>query len=137
VKPKRHTRLCRYCRLPVSPTLLPSKDHVIPRWVLRAYPERFDVHRNNVTACRPCNSAKGSVPAAIFVRVRLDPVALGVENRRWDRICQQVRDGAKEEHRELVYAEYGRPIPEHFVPGTRAIEVRPGNRVAHGRLFQD
>lgn len=129
--PPVHAKRCRYCREPVGPSRPATWDHFVPRWVLRAYPARFTNHAkgaNKVTACRPCNLLKGLVPAAEFVAVRLFPEKQRESYLRWARICLAVNQGQVEEHRELIYAEFSRPLPEHFPIGDRAVILAPAER---------
>ena len=129
-----HARRCRYCREPVGPLRPATVDHYVPKWVLRAYRDKFAKPRNRfggkwVTACRPCNFQKGLMPAAAFVRARLNPVALKLEYERWSRICVLVGQGQVEEHRALIYAEFSRPLPEHFPIGDKPVILAPSSHV--------
>lgn len=135
-----HAKRCRYCRVPLLPGVKPTMDHVVPKWVLRYYSERFKRNTryrsaNLVTACITCNNGKGPMPAAIFVKVRLHPVALERERVRWGIVAAQVRRGDRWTHQDLVYAEFGRPIPPHFATGQKRIEIRAGAEASHPGIF--
>lgn len=132
-----YARHCRYCRgdfatLKSGPTI----DHVIPKWVMRLFthkpfakPRRGFHARNQVTACHACNRRKGSMPVVAFLAIRLEkPAVVKAERTRWDRIAAELKQTQRQDLSahplaEMVIAEFLKPIPEHFVTGTRAIGV--------------
>lgn len=80
---------CYWCGAPYAET----KDHLIPSWALRTFPELKDhQERNLVRACIRCNSAKGPMPAAVFAEVRLDVRALKTAQRHWNLLRLQIHE---------------------------------------------
>jgi 5-methylcytosine-specific restriction endonuclease McrA len=73
--------LCTYCgrafQWSRSSSLRPTVDHIVPTW-----DGGRNCTENRCACCYACNQAKGAMDAATFRRVRLDPVALKVEQRR-------------------------------------------------------
>lgn len=124
-------------------------DHVIPKWVRRLVGNEITMtarHKpNRVTACLPCNGAKGLMPVAVFLRWRLDPVGLKAQVDYWSRVASRMSSksvhyepATRSTHhplRDEVIAAYSIPIPEHFVTGTKAIEIRQGEPAAHRGMF--
>lgn len=78
---------CRYCGGTYRSDKM-TKDHLIPKWVLRVYPEFRDGQHNSVKACLGCNGKKGPIPAAEFIRVRRDNSLLRMSTIRWMGIAQ-------------------------------------------------
>lgn len=119
-------KLCRYCRKELKGG--GTVDHVVPKWVMRlGYWRKFAGghpnlwhQRNRVSACHPCNRRKGSMPAAIFVRVRLEGAAVIKPTRSyWDHIAATmalVSKSAALEHplAEGIITAFSEPIPLHF-----------------------
>ena len=137
-----HAKRCRYCRVPLRLGVASTVDHVVPKWVLRYYSERFkrnarDRLANLVTACLACNHGKGAMPAPLFVEIRLDQPRLEFERNRWSWIAAEVRRGGRRAYLDLVYAEFGRPIPPHFPVGDKKIEIRDGEKVSRTGMFLD
>lgn len=131
-------RYCRYCRKELvarSGTI----DHVIPRWAIRAFP--FDLVRgdyvrfmngNKVTACWSCNRRKGSMPAAQYVLLVLQPGRVVKKAlAHWDQLAAEFSKLDCESARlhpraPLVVEAFRRPIPPHFA--TRPVEIAPTGR---------
>lgn len=138
-----YAKHCRYCRRELTTEKGATIDHVIPRWVMRLFthkpfakPRKGFHQRNRVTACHGCNRRKGSMPVTIFLSLRLDNTGLLKKERsRWDRISNELQKFARDslggrlaipDHplAPMVLAEFLKPIPEHFVTGTRPISVK-------------
>jgi len=124
---------CRYCRRDLTVSRGPTRDHVIPKAVTRwASALALDIKPGNqVACCSPCNKAKGSIPVSVFLKYRLDFARLKEERHQWERMHIQVMTILKSEPTEeeietcrSVLAEFLKPIPPHFVTGTRPISVR-------------
>lgn len=128
-----HARRCRYCRRELADGT-PTFDHVIPKWALKLLP--FKNHRarvkcyeaNRVTACRPCNRRKGSMPVAIFLTIHLEPAhVIKAERSRWDKIAAGFSVLSGSAHLDplfdMVVAEFLKPIPAHFP--TREVKLEP------------
>jgi len=76
------------------------------------------------------------MPVVVFLAVRLEkPAVVKAERGRWDRISNELLQFTKDSHAgraalsdhplaEMVVAEFLKPIPEHFVTGTRSIGVK-------------
>lgn len=140
----RYAKHCRYCRgdfakIQSGPTI----DHVIPKWVMRLFTHRPFANprkgfhlRNQVTACHGCNRRKGSMPVVVFLAVRLEkPAVVKAERRKWDGISRQLNEAGRagalaHPLAEMVIAEFLKPIPPHFVTGTRSIEVKYADQPA-------
>lgn len=137
---RKYHKHCRYCWVEFGAGAAPTWDHVVPKWVLAYYDERFKRNArfraaNLVTACLPCNNAKGSMPVAAFLKLRLKPEKLTEVRTEWDIIAAQVRRGDRLVHQERVYAEFGKPIPPHFSTGQQKIEIRAGATVERTAMF--
>lgn len=92
------TLRCFYCKGLFDSSQI-TKDHVIPRWVLRYFSEFREDHRailnehgyssrNHKPSCHPCNAKKGPIPPAEFMRVRNDFALLRMSKARWGYIAQ-------------------------------------------------
>ena len=92
------------------------------------------IAEKTVTACRPCNVAKGGMPVTLFLKYRHHAHLLMQKRLYWDRIAAKMTEGTpvydKKTRRDghplkiEAVAAFSKPIPEHFVTGTRSIEVR-------------
>ncbi len=128
-----YAKHCRYCRVALTLDQRPTMDHVIPKVVARWWRRlgRGPVTFNKVSCCAACNHDKGSMPVTVFLANRFDPEKLTQLRHEWQRIHIAVEiviltDVAFRKHQlcKLLVAEFVKPIPPHFVTGTRAISVR-------------
>lgn len=83
---------CRYCRETFHEKDK-TRDHIVPQWAIRAFPELglsiTDAKGVNIAkACKSCNTKKGSIPIAIFVRVKDDPEALYKAQCEWEHVTR-------------------------------------------------
>lgn len=138
---------CRYCRREITAELGRTVDHIIPKVVTR-WGSRLQMKGagfgNKVACCLPCNQLKGSMPVVEFLQHRFDVKRVKALQYHWANIHRELEiimltttpaiyrahDLAK-----LVVTEFSKPIPEHFVTGTKAIEIRQGEPAAHRGMF--
>jgi len=67
-----------------------TRDHLVPQWALRIFPELRDSPANIAKSCAKDNVRKGGMPPALYAEVRLDKYRRDVECRRWGQLQQQL-----------------------------------------------
>jgi hypothetical protein len=128
---------CFYCKGSFARHDL-TRDHVVPKWVLRLFPEFTEPRgRNYVTACGTCNRSKGSMPAAEFIRIRKIPGEAKKARKRWDAIVRTLEVVG---HTDPIYMHYRRLVIRAFTvtaPGLPAPSLSPIGNAMSRVLMQD
>lgn len=111
----RHARLgnCLWCGN-VPPHVKKTIDHLVPRWVLRAFPHYFNaiLAYNTFTACKSCNEKRGPMPAALFASARSDAGAIAKSTIYWHAVAQLCNIGKTTEFKEHVLDAFCAMIPD-------------------------
>lgn len=127
--------VCAYCTRVLTSHFHVTVDHVIPRWVTRAFRDDFPPGPHNyVKACQSCNKLKGGMPLAVFIRHRYNSSERKRHEKYWAGVIHRIGSGRNrmrkthpeyERIRDIVIRAYGEVVPELGLPREMPSEDTP------------